>query len=274
MKVFFKKSFLVVLLIMVALFLQHVWHLDLTRLPTTSVHKNPSKLKYYACLFRDNNLKKDEFCQLFEEPFYISHRIDQASESFNIPYSVLFCTVLIESGFDYKSKHRIHYGYGQLSHIAIEQLRRVYKSDSKYQMMWGHYHDRSFLSIAPQKILFEKTPTLPIGTIAFYVRWMFDRIDRLECSGCGPSFLVTEKKVALMIAGYNWKPFSIHNIDHLSIKEMTSKENMSLPSIPKRYIQSMRRCRHHSMFHQLRQGQPVQDHRKKACRSSPCDSRS
>jgi hypothetical protein len=265
-----KLTIVIVSLILTLGLLQITLNLGPSNLRSLKFEKDDNDLEKYACLFRSKKVKKPQLCDLLHEKYKLHDIIDSASEAFDVPGSVIFCTALTESGFDPHAKSGRNRGYGQFSKVATHQLQNILKKNKRYRDMWQSYTQKPMKAITVKNVMYEENPEIPIGAISLYARWMFDRIDQLNCWGCGPSFLLTDKKIALMIAGYNWSPYKFKKFAHLSLSTLKDEDNSPLPPISRRYIHSMNYCRSSGEFEKLRIGHRVQDKRIKQCSGGIC----
>ena len=266
-EIYLKRKFLIIgiaIFLLAIVIMNFGFNLNLSNLKFLGFKKDETGLERYGCLFRDESLNQRDYCNLLYGQGQLKEKALRASRAFDIPYSILFCMVLIESGFDHQAKSAANQGYGQFSPIAVRQSNKVMQK-KRYQKMWEAYTDRSPQSLTVNNVMKSIDPEIPLGAIALYIRWMFDRIDQLNCSGCGTSHILTEKKIALMIASYNWSPYKLKVMAPLSLSEMTDPEVSPLPIISRKYILSMRNCRASGEFEKLRGALRVQDKRIKEC---------
>ncbi len=205
-------------------------------------------LEKFACIHSSNKLYKgnftqEKFCAVYANAGEKNFRgqIRKASEKFQIPESLIGCTLMVESGLAFPEKCVEYCGYGQIGRAAVEDLNRQMDLYPDLKNMWqayapsrpSHHFNNQFIRKIPDV-------EMQVGAVALYLRWMLTK--QIPGSGCrdcsqNPS-QPNRKDIYLAVAGYNWSPYGIGRIASFPAEQLKNK----VPEETRGYFGLMDRC--------------------------------
>jgi hypothetical protein len=200
--------------------------------------KTDREVDRFACLYRSNHIDDDEFPGMYKK-FQVSAK--QASKAFGIPYGLIMCTMLVESGLHYNPKEKKEYkGLPQFGSALVSDLNKV-KDREPYSQMWGKYQKMNpKVELSDRAVRSSPDPTAPAAAIALAYQWMYwDRIKQSRCKDCSFGSQINRKELYMLVTGYNWGPYSIGKVAGKSAYEM-----QSTPPPPKESRDYMVRMEH------------------------------
>lgn len=208
-----------------------------------AMDKSPMDINRFACLYRDTAISDQAFpAQLTK----VSKAASEAAKAFDVPYGVLMCTFLIESGMHHKPRDRDEYqGYGQFGSGPVEDLRTKVATRDPYARSLASYKSgmspTGAVSFTDQSVRQSEDPRHAMGATAMMMQWIYrDRLKASKCNECSVDDRMTRRELYLMIAGYNYGPYSIHKYANKTLTEMTTK--FPPPKETRNYMTQMDRC--------------------------------
>lgn len=213
--------------------------------------KNERELDHFMCLYEENNIGNKEYMDSYLKKFKESSKA--ASKAFGIPYNIIMCTMLAESGMQFKSTDRDEYrGHGQFGSALVKDMRSAIKDDP-YKSMWDDFHKTmpnvSFTNASIRK---SSDPSATAAAIGLAYRWIYeDRISRDLCRDCSQNLKLNRKDLYLMIVGYNYSPYQINSLSGRSPASLRTKGSKP-PRESKNYMTMMDRCLSKSQFEEYR----------------------
>jgi hypothetical protein len=203
--------------------------------------KNDDEIKKFMCLYRHHKISKDEF----DEKFDVLHNAAKdAANSFKVPYGMIMCTMLVESGLYHDPNEKDEYrGITQFGSMLVEDLNQATKRQP-YSEMWKSYKSKNkSAEISDINIREESEPYSSAAAVAMAMKWIYnDRFKdkKVNCKDCSKDGNYNRKDLYLMIAGYNWGPYAIHKISQKSAFEM--RNTSPPPKETRDYMERMENC--------------------------------
>lgn len=213
--------------------------------------KSERELDHFMCLYEEANIGNKEYMDDYLKKFKDSSKA--AAKASGIPYDVIMCTMLAESGLQYKRKDKDEYrGHGQFGSAIIKDLKAAMKDDP-YKSIWDDFHkvmpNVNFNNASIRK---SSDPSATAAAIAIDYRWIYeDRISRESCRDCSKNLKLNRKDLYLMIIGYNYSPYQINQLADRSPASLRTKGSKP-PRETKNYMTMMDRCLSKSQFEQYR----------------------
>lgn len=213
--------------------------------------KNEKELDHFMCLYEENNIGNKEYMDSFLKKFKDSSKA--AAKAFGIPYNIIMCTMLAESGMQFKSSDRDEYrGHGQFGSALVKDMRTAIKDDP-YKPMWDDFHKAmpnvNFTNASIRK---SSDPSATAAAIGLAYRWIYeDRISRDLCRDCSQNLKLNRKDLYLMIVGYNYSPYQINGLSSRTPASLRTKGSKP-PRESKNYMTMMDRCLSKTQFEEYR----------------------
>ncbi len=201
--------------------------------------KSDREIDRYMCLYHDGRIKPEQFQDTYKK---FQKSAKQASSAFGVPYGLIMCTMLVESGLYYNPQERKEYkGLSQFGSAFVTDLNKI-KTRAPYEDMW-----EKFQKVAPgaglsdREIRSSSDPTSPAAAIALAYQWIYwDRMQQVGCKDCNISPQINRKELYMMVTAYNWGPYSLHKVARRSPMQMRSTPPP--PRESRNYMARMENC--------------------------------
>lgn len=199
--------------------------------------KSNKEINHFMCLYRRRKIDDAQFDQLLPK---FSKAAQKAEKSFQIPYAITMCTMLIESGLYYDSQENDEYkGFGQFGSAMVEDLSKMVKdSKSSYGQKWSRYTSSDLTDKAVRD---SADPEVATGAVALMMSWLYEqRLPAANCHDCTHNDQFNRRDLDLMVAGYNYSPYAIDKFANLPLAKLHS--SFPPPRETRNYMTQMDRC--------------------------------
>jgi hypothetical protein len=208
------------------------------KLPLAS-QKSQAEVDRFMCLYNDEGWNGENFETHFKK---FRTAAKNAATSFGLPYALVMCTMLVESGLKHRPNETKEYrGYGQFGSDLVFDLSQVAKR-KPYSEMWNAFQAKhKNATLTDDSIRQSADPTASAAAIALALRWIYkERIPAAGCKDCTSDFNFNRKDLYLMVMGYNYGPYTIGKVVERSSSSLHS--GFPPPEETRHYMTQMDRC--------------------------------
>jgi hypothetical protein len=201
--------------------------------------KSEREIDRYMCLYHDDRIESEKFLETYKK---FQKSAKQASQGFGVPYGMIMCTMLVESGLFYNPREKKEYkGLPQFGSALVEDLNRV-KTRKPFDDMWSQMKKiNPQIEISDQAVRSSPDPAGPAAAIALAYQWIYwERLKKVNCKDCSISNQLNRKDLYMMVAGYNWGPYSLDKVAHKTASEM--RNSPPPPKESRDYMARMENC--------------------------------
>lgn len=208
--------------------------------------KSEAEMDRYMCIYRSGKMSFNDFMTELES---FKTAAKKASEAFEMPYSMVMCTMLTESRMFFDPDERKknpkdrYLGLTQFGPELVDDLQDLIEKPP-YKEMWEKFKGgNKNLKFSDDAIRKSKNPTVPMAATALALKWIYqDRLHAkdVHCSGCSKDGKFNRKDLAMIVTGYNWGPYTLRKVAKKSAGQM--RTSSPPPKETQEYIGSMESC--------------------------------
>ncbi len=201
--------------------------------------KTPAQIDHFMCLYNEAKWDGDIFKKEIQK---FKAAATDAAAAFGLPYGLVMCTMLIESGLNHRPHETKKYrGYGQFGPELIKDLSAV-SEQAPYREMWSQFQSKH-----PQTQLTDKSirdsadPTASAAAVALALRWIYqERLPAAKCRDCSTNLNLNRKDLYMMVTGYDYGPYTIDKLAKRSPSSLHTGQPP--PAETRHYMTQMLRC--------------------------------
>lgn len=217
-------------------------------------YKNSAQLEKFACFHSKAEIYPkgfsfERFCSHYAGKNKFRDSIKKAAEAFELPESLIGCTLLNESGLYFNPDENDAYpGYAQFGRPAVDDLKKKLER-SPYKEMWKSYAGKREKDFTDHYIRKTADAEIATGAAALFMKWLLtDQIPRLSaCKDCSKNNVQPNRKdVFLATAGYDWSPYGLRKIADKTPDELLELDE--LPEETRDYFKKIERCLEPNQF--------------------------
>jgi hypothetical protein len=212
--------------------------------------KKDNEIDHFACLYRDYNIPDKKFLETYPD---FQKAAKEAASAFKVPYGMVMCTMMTESSLYFNTKEKDEYrGLGQVGSAFVEDLNKLIRKNP-YKEQWDTYKSKNQdVQFTDKSVRESSDPRSAAVAVALGMSWIYnDRFHQKDvaCKDCSRDGNYNRKDLYMMIAGYNWGPYSLKKIVGKSAAQM--KSSYPPPEETRDYMSRIENClakNHYSNF--------------------------
>lgn len=215
--------------------------------------KTDAEVDKFVCHYNQADLSGAQFDKYYEK---FRKAGKDAAAAFGMPYPMIMCTMLTESGMKYRPEEvhpaqdpkkakklpKTYRGYGQFGSQMVTQLAIESQKAPYTEMLRNFKSKHPNASLTDKQVRDSEDPTSAAAAIALSMRWMYDvRLPKVGCKDCSTNYKFNRKDLYMLVAGYDWSPFQLNKVADRSPGSLRMG-GFPPPAETKHYMTKMDRC--------------------------------
>jgi hypothetical protein len=218
--------------------------------------KSEYEMDRYMCIYRH---RKKDLPDFLSELQAFKKAARDASNAFGMPYSMVMCTILIESRLRFdpqeiaRSKEQMsrppkrgefidkYLGLAQVGPELVADLQEA-KESQPFKGMWEKYQAKNpDMKFTQHEVRYTADPRGALVAAAFAFRYLYDkRFPKQGCVGCSRDHKYNRKDLDMMVTGYNWGTGMLNKVKLRSSGQM--RTSFPPPPETQNYMKFMESC--------------------------------